>query len=154
MGRSQHKGEFQIIQTEIETIINNLEERLNAHDNRITRDGFKMGEFAYASFGDLKDGVLKEMPWGSFGLFVDDWSLYEICNMNYSSESSFLEKGNKVIEMGINSSGGACVASTFDHRYSDFLVGHSTLDVAVGKLLTVFSTLEKWSRAVTFGTRH
>ena len=45
-----------------------------------------MGEFAYASFGDLKDDVLKEIPQGGFGLFVDAWYLCAFCNMEYTSE--------------------------------------------------------------------
>ena len=72
--------------SEIETILNNLQELLNAHDNRITGEGFRMGEFAYASFGDLKDDVLKEIPQGGFGLFVDAWYLCAFCNMEYTSE--------------------------------------------------------------------
>ena len=51
-----------------------------------------MGEFSYASFGDVKDDVLKEMPRGGFGLFVDAWSLCEFCNMDYTSEYYFLKK--------------------------------------------------------------
>ena len=46
------------------------------------------------------------------------------------------------------------MASTFDQRYPSFLVGQSTQDLAVGTLLPIFSTLEKWSRAGTFGTHH
>ena len=63
-----------------------------------------MGEFAYASFRYLKDNVLKEMPRGGFGLFVNAWSLCEFCNMEYTYESSFLERGNKVRGVGIKSS--------------------------------------------------
>ena len=110
-----------------------------------------MGEFAYAYFGYLKDGVLKEMPWRGVQLFVDSWSVYEFCNMYYTSESSFLEKLNKVIGVGFNSSGEARVSSTFDQQYPYFLVGHYTLDVAVGKLLPGFSTLENGPGQVHLG---
>ena len=49
-----------------------------------------MGDFAYPSFGDLKGDVLKEIPRRGFGLFVDDWYLCAFCNMDYTSNSSFL----------------------------------------------------------------
>ena len=88
-----------------------------------------MGEFSYAYFGYLKDDLLKEMRWGGFGLFVDAWSLCAFSNMKYTSESSFLERGNKVIGHNFKSSGEARVASTFDQRYPAFLVGHCTRDV-------------------------
>ena len=55
-----------------------------------------MGEFNYAYFGDLKDDVLKEITHGSFGLFVDACYLCEFCNMDYISESSFLDRGKEV----------------------------------------------------------
>ena len=64
-----------------------------------------MGEFAYASFDYLKDGVLKEIPRGGFGLFVDAWSLCTFCNMYYTSESSLIERGNTVRGVGFKSSG-------------------------------------------------
>ena len=111
-----------------------------------------MGEFAYTSFGDLKDDVLKEIPWGGFGLFVDAWSRYAFCNMDYTADFYFLERGKKVRRANFKSSGEASVTSTFDQRYPDFLVRHSTRDVAVIKLLPGLSTLEKWSQAGTFGT--
>ena len=44
-----------------------------------------MGDFAYAYFVDLKDGFLNEMPQGSFGLFVDAWSICVFFNMGYTS---------------------------------------------------------------------
>ena len=69
---------------------------LNAHDNLITSERVRMGEFSYAYFGDLKDYILKEMPWGGFGLFVDAWSPCAFFNMDYTYESSFLERGKKV----------------------------------------------------------
>ena len=69
----------------IETILKNLQERLNAHDNRIIREGVRMGEFAYISFGNLKDGILKGIPQGGFELFVDALSLCSFCNMDYTS---------------------------------------------------------------------
>ena len=59
----------------MDTILNNLQERLNAIENRVTGEGVSIGEFAYTSFGDLKDAVLKEMPRGCFGVFVDAWSI-------------------------------------------------------------------------------
>ena len=90
IGGSKDKGETPRIHKEIETIINNLQERLNSHDNRLTGNGVKMGIFAYASLGNLKDDVLKEMPRGSFGLFVNACSLCTFCNKDYTSESSLL----------------------------------------------------------------
>ena len=96
MGGSQDKGESPRSHTEIENILNNYQERLSAHDNRHNGNGFKMGEFAYTSFGYLKDDVLKEIPWGGFGIFVDAWSPCAFCKMDYTSESSFLERRNKV----------------------------------------------------------
>ena len=113
-----------------------------------------MGEFAYTSFGDLKDDVLKEMPWGGFGIFVDAWYLCAFFNMEYTSESSFLEKAKKVRGVNFKSSGEARVAITFDQRCPAFLVGHSTRDVDVGTLLSGFSTLDKWSRAGKSGNCH
>ena len=56
---SQYKWESSISYTEIETFLNNIQERLNAHDNRITGEGVRMEEFSYAYFGDLNDDVLK-----------------------------------------------------------------------------------------------
>ena len=47
------------IHAEIETIINDLQERFKAHDKCLVYQGVKMGEFSYASFGDLKDELLK-----------------------------------------------------------------------------------------------
>ena len=58
MGGSQDKVEAKIINALIETIFNDLQERLKTHDNRLTGKGVKMVEFNYASFGDLKDEVL------------------------------------------------------------------------------------------------
>ena len=85
-----------------------------------------MVEFAYVSFGGLKDDFLKEMPWGGFGIFVDAWSLCAFCSMDFTSESSFLESVNKVRGANFKSSGEAHVASTFYQRYPAFLKGHST----------------------------
>ena len=154
MGGIQDKVESPRSHAEIENILNNLQERLNTHDNRITGDGFRMGEFSYASFGYLKDGVLKEMPRGGFVLFMDAWYLCALCSMYYTSESSFLERGKKVRGMNFKSSGESRVARNFYQRYPAFLVGHSTRDVVVGTLLPGLSTLDKWSQAGTFGTRH
>ena len=102
----------------------------------------------------MKDGVLKEMLRGGFGIFVDFWSICAFCNMDYTSDSSLLDMGNNSIGANSKSSGEACVAITFEKRYPDFLVGHSTLDVAVGTLLPGLYTLDKWSQAGEFGTRH
>ena len=85
MGGIQDKGEYRISHAEIEIILNNLQERLNAHDNFITGEGVRMGKFAYAYLGYLKDGVLKELTWVGFGLFVDAWSLCAFFNMGYTS---------------------------------------------------------------------
>ena len=46
MGVSQDKGEPPRSYVEIETVINKLQERINAHDNRITDDEVRMGDFA------------------------------------------------------------------------------------------------------------
>ena len=98
----------------METILNNLQERLNAHNNRLTGDGFKMLEFAYTSFGDLNNDALKEISRGVFGLFVNNCHLCVFCNMDYTSKSYLLEKVKKVRGLGFKSSGEALVASTFD----------------------------------------
>ena len=74
--------------------------------------------------------------------------------MDYTSEYYFLEKGNKERRENFNSSGEARVARNFDQQYPAFLEVHSTQDVAVVTILPRFSTLEKWSRERTFGTRH
>ena len=113
-----------------------------------------MGEFDYAYFGDLKDDALKEIPWWGFGIFMYVCSLCAVCNMDYTSEYYFLEKGNKERRENFNSSGEARVESTFDQRYTAFIVGQSTRDVAVGTLLPGLSTLEKWYQEGTFGTCH
>ena len=55
----KYKGEYPRIHAEIETIINNLQECLNEHDNHLTGGGIKMVEFSYTYFGDLKDDVMK-----------------------------------------------------------------------------------------------
>ena len=90
MGVSQENGESPRSHAEIETIIKDLQEQLNAHENRLTGKGVITGEFSYTSFGDLKDDVLKEIPRGSFGIFVDAWSICAFSNMDYTPESSFL----------------------------------------------------------------
>ena len=74
--------------------------------------------------------------------------------MDYNYESSFLERGKKARVSNFNSSGEARVESTFDQRYTAFIVGQSTRDVAVGTLLPGLSTLEKWYQEGTFGTCH
>ena len=96
-----------------------------------------MEELAYASFRDFKYDVLKEIPQGGLGIFLYAWSLCAFFNMEYTSESSFLEKGKKVIGANFKSSGEARVASTFDQKCPDFLGGNSTRDVAVCTLLPV-----------------
>ena len=71
----------------METVLNNLQERLNAHDDCITGEGVRTGEFSYAYFCDLKDNFLKEIPQGGVGgIFVDAWYLCAFCNMYYTSE--------------------------------------------------------------------
>ena len=77
------------------------------------------------SFRYLKDDVLKEMPWGGLGVFVDAWSLCAFFKMDYTSESRFLEREKKVRGVGFKSSGEARVKSTFDQRYPAFFVVHS-----------------------------
>ena len=62
MEGSQYKREPSSSHAEIETILKNLQESINAHDNRITDEGVRMGEFSYASFGDLKYDVLRKIP--------------------------------------------------------------------------------------------
>ena len=57
-----------------------------------------MGEFAYTYFGYLKNDDLKKIPGRGFELFVDAKYLYAFCNMDYTSESSLLERGKKVRE--------------------------------------------------------
>ena len=79
-----------------------------------------MGEFPHTYFGDLKDDVLKEIPRGVFGIFVDAYYLCAFCNMSEEYR----------------------VASTFDQRYPAFLVGHSTQYVAFRTLLPMLSTLD------------
>ena len=73
-----------------------------------------MGDFPYAYFCDLKDDVLKEIPWGGFGLFVDAWYQCEFCNMEYTAESYFLERGRNVIGENFKSSGKDRVEITFE----------------------------------------
>ena len=113
-----------------------------------------MGEFAYASFDYLKDGVLKEIPRGGFGIFINSWSLCEFFNIEYTFDSSVLERVNKVRGSNYKSSGEAHVASTLDQQYPEFLVRYSTRYVAVGTLLPRLSTLDVWSWEGAFGTRH
>ena len=64
-----------------------------------------MGDFAYTYFGYLKDYVLKKMPWGGFGIFLDACSLCAFYNMDYTSEYSFLERVKKFRGLGFKSSG-------------------------------------------------
>ena len=81
------------------------------------------------------------MPQGVFGVFMDAWYLCEFCNVDYTSDSSLLERLTKVIGVRFNSSGEARVAIIFYHSYQAFLVVRSTQDVAVVTLLPGFSTL-------------
>ena len=113
MGGSQDKVEAKIINALIETIFNDLQERLKAHEKHLTGKGFKMGEFVYTSFGDIKDEFLKEMPWGGFRIFVDAWYLCAFCNIDYTSKSYFLEMGKKVVGVGFKSSGELHLEITF-----------------------------------------
>ena len=131
-----------------------FKKHLNAHDNRLTENEFKMGDFAYESSGNLKYDVLKEIPRGGFGIFVDACSKYPFCNMDYISKSSFPESGNKVRGVVSKSWVEAHMASTFDQQYLEFIMGHSTRDMAVGTLLPKFSTLDKGYRSGMFGTCH
>ena len=100
----------------------------------------------------LKDEVLKEIPRGGFGIFVDAWYMCDFCNMDQTSKSYFIEIGNKVRGVSYNTSGEAQVANTYNQCYPVFLVGHSSHDIAVGTLLPRLSTLDEWSRAGNFGT--
>ena len=86
-------------------MINIINERLNAHETHITVEGFRIGEFACAYFGYFKDDVLKEMPRGYFGLFVDAWSLCAFCKMDYSSQYSFLVREKRVRGRNFKTSG-------------------------------------------------
>ena len=138
----QDKGETTIIHVLIETVINDLQKHLNAHNNRLTENEFKMGDFDYESSGNLKYDVLKEIPRGGFGIFVDACSKYPFCNMDYISKFSSPESGNKVRGVVSKSWVEAHMASTFDQRYPHFIVGHSTLDMDVRSLLPRFSTLD------------
>ena len=100
-----------------------------------------MGEFSYTYFWYLKNEVLKDMPHRGFEIFMDACPLCEFCNIDYTSESSFLEKWKKVRSVGFNSSEESHVTSTFDQRYPAFLMGNSSWNVNVGTILPVFSTL-------------
>ena len=71
---------------EIEPILNNLQEGLKVHYNRLSGKGVKIGEFSYACFGYLKDELLKEMLQGGFGIFVDAWYLCAFLNTYYTSK--------------------------------------------------------------------
>ena len=68
-----------------------------------------MGEFDFVYFGGLKYFVLKEIPWGGLGIFVDVWYLCVFFNMDYTSDSYFLKRVNKVIGVVFKSSGEAYV---------------------------------------------
>ena len=72
---------------------------------------------------------------------MNAWSLCAFYNMDYTSESSLLERGGNIRGGNLKSSREAHVASIFDQWYPDFLVGHSTEDVAVNTLLPGLSTL-------------
>ena len=52
MGGIQFKGESPKNHAEIDTILNNLQERINEPDNCITGEGVIIGEFSYAYLGD------------------------------------------------------------------------------------------------------
>ena len=68
-------------------------------------------------------------------IFVDAWSLCAFFNIDYTSESSFLERGKKVRGGNFKSSGESRVTSTFDQQNPAYIVGHSIRDVVVGTLL-------------------
>ena len=86
IGGRQDKGEPPKIHMEIEPILNNLQEGLKVHYNRLSGKGVKIGEFSYACFGYLKDELLKEMLQGGFGIFVDAWYLCAFLNTYYTSK--------------------------------------------------------------------
>ena len=46
--------------------INDLQDNLKYHYKRLTGKGVNMGEFSFASLGDCKDEVLKEIKQGEF----------------------------------------------------------------------------------------
>ena len=85
---------------------------------------------------------------------MDAWYPWVIFNVEYTSESSFLERAKKVIGVGFKFSGKSGMASMFDQGYPAFLVVLSTQNVAAGTLLPVLSTLDQWSWAGKFGTWH
>ena len=74
--------------------------------------------------------------------------------MDFIFLSSFPKKKKNLREASFKLSGEAYVAITFDQRYPAFLVGHSTRDMDIRTLLTVFSIIYKRSRAETFWTCH
>ena len=61
--------------------------------------------------------------------------------MDYTYNSSLLERGNNVGEVGYKTSIESIIASTFNQSYHTFLVGHAIHDVDVGKLLPSLSTV-------------
>ena len=54
-----------------------------------------MGDFAYAYFGYLKGGVLKEMPWGGWDILI---CLFPMCVLQHGLYLRVLlsRKGKKV----------------------------------------------------------
>ena len=56
--------------------------------------------------------------------------------------------------MILKSSREASMESTFDQQHPDLIMVHSTKDVAVGTVLIVLSTLDKWYRSGMFINRH
>ena len=57
---------------------------------------------------------------------MDACSLYEFFNMEYTADSSFLERGKNIIGVCFKSSVEYHVAVIFDQHYLAFLVGNST----------------------------
>ena len=66
------------------------------------------------------------MPQEGFGIFMDACSLCEFFNMEYTADSSFLERGKNIIGVCFKSSVEYHVAVIFDQHYLAFLVGNST----------------------------
>ena len=106
---------------EIDTTLYNLQEIPKYYDNLITGKGVKMGEFVYASLGDFKDEVLKDIPQEGFGIFVDAWSLCVFFNVDYTSDYLFLFRVKKFRGLVFKTPGEARVDSTFDQRYPDLI---------------------------------
>ena len=77
-------------------------------------------------------------------IFVGDWSLRALFNMDYTYESSFLNRRKNAGGLGYRTPREARVENTFEQRYPAFLVGHTRCNISVGILLPGLSTLDKW----------